>query len=254
MKKLNNKGFTLAELLIVVAIIGILVALAMPSFRKSLDDANINVTANNLRAAYSQAVLEVSTVANVSSSDTSAESSSYDVVCKAAIASGNIGTKSADDLALPFEIDSDLSANADDTASVKFAITFSNGVASANCVAGDGNSSGKTDSAANVVAKNSGNVSVSLSGNTSVELAWSDLFEGDDLGDADINLILNSSEETTKSTSNVAEGQAEGKNVKITGSANDTATVVIQVLLKNSESDSTHNRKTVSVTVTLTDQ
>lgn len=57
MKKNNKKGFTLAELLIVVAIIAVLVAIAIPVFTTSLDDAK-NATANaNLRAAKAEAAV-----------------------------------------------------------------------------------------------------------------------------------------------------------------------------------------------------
>lgn len=52
MKKLmNKKGFTLMEMLIVVAIIVILVAVAMPTFTSSLNEAKANTDKANLRAA-----------------------------------------------------------------------------------------------------------------------------------------------------------------------------------------------------------
>ncbi len=52
MKKLmNKKGFTLMEMLIVVAIIVILVAVSVPVFSSSLNSANAAVDAANLRAA-----------------------------------------------------------------------------------------------------------------------------------------------------------------------------------------------------------
>ena len=52
MKKLmNKKGFTLMEMLIVVAIIVILVAIAIPTFSSSLDDAKAATDAANLRGA-----------------------------------------------------------------------------------------------------------------------------------------------------------------------------------------------------------
>ena len=52
MKKLmNKKGFTLMEMIIVVAIIVILVAIAIPTFSSSLDDAKKATDDANLRGA-----------------------------------------------------------------------------------------------------------------------------------------------------------------------------------------------------------
>ena len=53
MKK-NNKGFTLAELLIVVAIIAALVAIAIPIFTNQLENSREAVDASNIRAAYAE--------------------------------------------------------------------------------------------------------------------------------------------------------------------------------------------------------
>ncbi len=53
MKKLNNKkGFTLAELLIVVAIIAVLVAISIPIFAAQLEKAREAVDEANIRDAY----------------------------------------------------------------------------------------------------------------------------------------------------------------------------------------------------------
>lgn len=52
-KKLNKKGFTLAELLIVVAIIAILVAIAIPVFNSQLENARVSADQANIRSAYS---------------------------------------------------------------------------------------------------------------------------------------------------------------------------------------------------------
>lgn len=54
-KKLNKKGFTLAELLVVVAIIGVLVAISIPIFTSQLEKSRDAVTASNVRAAYAEA-------------------------------------------------------------------------------------------------------------------------------------------------------------------------------------------------------
>ena len=53
-KKLNKKGFTLAELLVVVAIIGVLVAISIPIFTSQLEKAREATDAANLRAAYAE--------------------------------------------------------------------------------------------------------------------------------------------------------------------------------------------------------
>ena len=52
MKRLNKKGFTLAELLIVIAIIAILIAIAIPAFSASLDSAKLQTDHGNIRSAY----------------------------------------------------------------------------------------------------------------------------------------------------------------------------------------------------------
>ena len=54
MKKNNNKGFTLMEMLIVVAIIAVLVAIAIPVFTNSLEKAREATDAANLRSAYAE--------------------------------------------------------------------------------------------------------------------------------------------------------------------------------------------------------
>ena len=58
MKKNNNKGFTLAELLIVVAIIAVLVAIAIPVFTSQLEKSRESTDAANIRAAYAEIMAE----------------------------------------------------------------------------------------------------------------------------------------------------------------------------------------------------
>ena len=54
----NKKGFTLMEMLIVVAIIAILVAIAIPTFAGQLERANQSTDAANIRATYAEAVVD----------------------------------------------------------------------------------------------------------------------------------------------------------------------------------------------------
>jgi len=54
----NKKGFTLAELLIVVAIISVLVAIAIPIFSTELEKSREAADLANIRAAYAEAVTE----------------------------------------------------------------------------------------------------------------------------------------------------------------------------------------------------
>ena len=54
MKKNNKKGFTLAELLIVVAIIAVLVAIAIPIFNAQLEKSRDATDQANIRDAYAE--------------------------------------------------------------------------------------------------------------------------------------------------------------------------------------------------------
>ena len=59
--KKNKKGFTLAELLIVVAIIAVLVAISIPIFTSQLEKSRDAVSVSNIRAAYAEAQTAVLT-------------------------------------------------------------------------------------------------------------------------------------------------------------------------------------------------
>ncbi len=54
-RKINRRGFSLAEVLIVVAVIAVLVGIAIPVFAGQLEKNRDSVTATNLRAAYDEA-------------------------------------------------------------------------------------------------------------------------------------------------------------------------------------------------------
>lgn len=72
-KKLNKKGFTLAELLVVVAIIGVLVAISIPIFTSQLEKANQATDAANIRAAYAEAAADALSKDGAEASKTTTE-------------------------------------------------------------------------------------------------------------------------------------------------------------------------------------
>lgn len=58
-KMKNKKGFTLMEMLIVVAIIAILIAIAIPTFASSLNKARVATDEANIRSGYASVMVEV---------------------------------------------------------------------------------------------------------------------------------------------------------------------------------------------------
>lgn len=66
----RNKGFTLAELLIVVAIIGVLVAISIPIFSKLVEKARFATNVANARAAYAAVEAEFLTTNHRSTGET----------------------------------------------------------------------------------------------------------------------------------------------------------------------------------------
>lgn len=77
MKK-NNQGFTLAELLIVVAIIAVLVAIAIPVFTSRLEQSRETTDIANLRSAYAAGqVAALSGLSEMSGSNVKYPTGSY---------------------------------------------------------------------------------------------------------------------------------------------------------------------------------
>jgi type IV pilus assembly protein PilA len=82
MKKiLKKKGFTLIELIVVITILGILVAIAVPSILNYITQANDAVAAANLRTVKSEIGLDIATNVTADSAGTAVivhEGKSYD--------------------------------------------------------------------------------------------------------------------------------------------------------------------------------
>ena len=60
-KMKNSKGFTLMEMLIVVAIIAVLIAIAIPTFNASLNKARVATDEANIRSGYASVMAKVLT-------------------------------------------------------------------------------------------------------------------------------------------------------------------------------------------------
>lgn len=58
MKKNNKKGFTIVELVIVIAVIGILAAVLIPTFGGVIEKANDSKVLQQLNSAYKEALAE----------------------------------------------------------------------------------------------------------------------------------------------------------------------------------------------------
>lgn len=127
-KMRERKGFTLAELLIVVAIIGVLVAIAIPIFTAQLEKSRDAVSASNARAAYAEAaVVKLTEESKDGVAELSTDKKSvtvHDVVVKGESDNGAFyGTGKTIDL--PFTIDDDNAKKLDKApADGKVDITF----------------------------------------------------------------------------------------------------------------------------------
>lgn len=122
----NEKGFTLAELLIVVAIIGVLVAISIPIFTSQLEKSRDAVTAANLRAAYAEAATEVLTGKPAASGNYEI---TKDVVVKGQQANGAFDNTSTFDLPFdPSPLKTELDKAGTNPLKVKFTWTVTNGV------------------------------------------------------------------------------------------------------------------------------
>lgn len=60
-KKANKKGFTIMEMLIVVAIIAVLAAIAIPTFNSALTKSKEAADVANIRAAYAEVQVKIIT-------------------------------------------------------------------------------------------------------------------------------------------------------------------------------------------------
>ena len=88
MKKNNKKGFTLAELLIVVAIIAVLVAIAIPIFSSQLEKSREATDVANVRDIYAEVAVGLLDGSLVATNDTMKVMNSLEAKYTAADASG----------------------------------------------------------------------------------------------------------------------------------------------------------------------
>ena len=93
--KKNKKGFTLMEMLIVVAIIAVLVAIAIPTFNASLNKARIATDEANIRAGYA------STLATVLTNNFDVEQATGEKAYYYLLADGNVSNVASGDATAP---------------------------------------------------------------------------------------------------------------------------------------------------------
>ena len=131
---LNKRGFTLAELLIVVAIIGVLVAISIPVFNGQLEKSRQATAMANLRAAYAEAAAAYLTD-DYSAGSVTKESETA-TVTMVEVAHVNIptylGPADINGASFPFTWDINTSALKDEDATVQFSF-YADGSISAKC-------------------------------------------------------------------------------------------------------------------------
>lgn len=87
-KMKNKKGFTLMEMLIVVAIIAILIAIAIPTFASSLNKARVATDEANIRAGYASVMADVLMNENDKTATTGATNKVYTLKVDGSVDSG----------------------------------------------------------------------------------------------------------------------------------------------------------------------
>ena len=88
----KKKGFTLAELLIVVAIIAVLVAISIPIFTSQLKKARLATNQANARAAYAAATTQYMLDYDDTAAPDTGVSYTYDTSKGTATKDGSVGT------------------------------------------------------------------------------------------------------------------------------------------------------------------
>jgi prepilin-type N-terminal cleavage/methylation domain-containing protein len=69
MKKMNKKGFTIVELVIVIAVIAILSAVLIPTFSGVVEDANKTAAVADAKASYQQYVADATLATKTAAKD-----------------------------------------------------------------------------------------------------------------------------------------------------------------------------------------
>ena len=77
MKKMNKKGFTLIEMLVVIAIIAVLVSIIIPTVTSATDKAKAASIAANLRSVKAEIVTEMLTVSKPATGTTNTGASGH---------------------------------------------------------------------------------------------------------------------------------------------------------------------------------